>query len=239
MEEYARQKARIFMNQTGADYLIYNLDDPLVVEMVKPARARLIGFSKTDTRIITLDPREIKIPGRHNLENSLAAAQAAALCEVRPDTIAAVLREFPGVEHRIEYVTTLNGVEFRNDSKGTNPDSTLVAIDTFRGRGIILILGGRDKGVSLEPLVREVRKQVKEVVLMGEAEGRFKKDLTAAGYSNIHLAGFSMEQAVKTAYRLAGAGDIVLLSPACASFDMFNNYEERGKVFKAICLGLK
>lgn len=239
MQGYIDQKARIFMNQTGDDCVVYNQDDPKVCEMVKGARAKIIGFSKTHPGIITLGPDEIKIPGRHNLENSLAAASAAYLCGVSKDAVAEVLRTFPGVEHRIEYVITVDGVEFYNDSKGTNPDSTLVAIDTFPGRGIVLILGGRDKGVGLEPLAQKVKDKVKAVVLVGEASDRFEETLRKVGYRSIHPAGFSMEEAVKKSFSLAEAGDIVLLSPACASFDMFDNYEERGKVFKQICKNLR
>jgi len=238
MEEYIDRKARIFMNQTGDDYLIYNQDDPRVAEMVKKARARLIGFSRSHPEIITLDPDEIKIPGRHNLENSMAAAQAAYLCGVGKKTVAGVLRTFPGVEHRIEYVTTARGVDFYNDSKGTNPDSTLVALETFSGRGIVLILGGRDKGVSLQALSHKVREVVKAVVLIGEAAPRFERSLKEHGFNATYLAG-SMEEAASRAFSLAGKNDVVLLSPACASFDMFSNYEERGIVFKRVCLNLR
>ncbi|HVN67584.1 MAG TPA: cyanophycin synthetase, partial [Candidatus Sulfotelmatobacter sp.] len=232
--------ARLFANQTGNDYLVYNEDDPEVKKMVLGARCRVLGFAKSKAKeIITLKPEEIKIPGRHNLENALAAASVAGLCGVTPQAIAAVLRSFPGVEHRIEYVTEINGVEYYNDSKGTNPDSTLVAIDTFPGRGIVLILGGRDKGVGLAPLVARIKEKVKAVVLIGEAAARFQKALTAANYPAISLSGYSLESAVRQAGRLAAAHDIVLLSPACASFDMFANYEERGRAFKELCQNLK
>jgi len=237
MQEYINQKARIFMNQTGDDYVVYNQDDHYVSEMVRGAKAKLIGFSKSHPEIITLPPKEIKIPGKHNLENSLAAAQAAYLCEVGKEAVAEVLRTFPGVEHRIEFVTTINGVEFYNDSKGTNPDSTLVAIETFIGRGIILILGGRDKGVGLDELARRVKANVKEVVLIGEAAPRFGKALRGVGFNSIYHSS-SLQEAVRKSYSLAKPKDIVLLSPACASFDMFKNFEERGKVFKELCLSL-
>lgn len=239
MQEYIDQKARIFLNQKGDDYLIYNQDDPAVVEMVKKAKAWLIPFSKTNTGIITLAPELIKIPGRHNLENALAAAQAAYLCGVKKDTVAEVLRTFPGVEHRLEYVTSVAGVEFYNDSKATNPDSTLVAIETFKGRGIVLILGGRDKGVGLETLAQKVKANVKAVVLLGEAAPLFESALKSLGYEAIYKAGFSLPDAVRNSFSLSEHGDIVLFSPACASFDMFNNYEERGKAFKELCQNLK
>jgi UDP-N-acetylmuramoylalanine--D-glutamate ligase len=240
MAEYIKQKARIFANQTGDDYLVYNEDDPEVVKMVRGVRCEVRGFAKEKAaEIITLKPAEIKIPGKHNLENALAAAQAAYLCGVPKSVVAEVLRTFPGVEHRIEYTVTVNGVEFYNDSKGTNPDSTMVAIDTFPGRGIVLILGGKDKGTDLQPLVSKIKEQVKAVVLIGEATERFAAALKAANYPAIYPSGFLLEAAVDQARTLAEQGDLVLFSPACASFDMFTNYEERGRIFKQICRSLK
>lgn len=237
MEEYIRQKARIFINQTGDDYVVFNQDDSYVSKMVEKAKARLIGFSKDHPEIITLPPEQIKIPGKHNLENALAAAQTAYLCGVDKNTVAKVLKEFPGVEHRIEYVTTLKGVEFYNDSKATNPDSTLAAIETFAGRGIILILGGREKGVALHDLAEKTKRYVKEVVLIGEAADKFESALSEVGHNAIHRAG-SMEAAVRKSFSLAKNKDVVLFSPACASFDMFNDFEERGRSFKEACLKL-
>ena len=231
MEEYIRQKSRVFMNQNSDDYVIFNLDDPEVARMVKKSKAKPVGFTKSKPEIITMSPSEIKIPGKHNLENSLAAAQAAYLCGVDKQTVAEVLRTFPGVEHRIEFVSEINGVEFYNDSKATNPDAALVALETFRERGIILILGGRDKGVALDTLSQKVKEGVNAVVLIGEATQRFNKALKKAGYTNVHLTG-SMEEAVNISSGLAKSGNVVLLSPACASFDMFSNFEERGRMFK-------
>ncbi|MBU1026217.1 MAG: UDP-N-acetylmuramoyl-L-alanine--D-glutamate ligase [Candidatus Margulisbacteria bacterium] len=234
MAEYIKQKQRIFKNQTSSDYLIYNQDDPQVVKMVKGAKSKLIGFSKKKAKLLGLAPSKIKIPGEHNLENSLAAANAADLCSINKETIAQTLRAFPGVEHRIEFVAEKNGVSFYNDSKATNPASTIVAIKTFFGQGIILILGGKDKGVSLVEMIKLIKKKVKNVILLGEAAQRFEQELRKAGYNNIHLAK-SLEDAVTLSLSLAKKGDIVLLSPACASFDMFKNFEERGKRFKEIC----
>ncbi len=239
MEEYTRQKARVFMNQGNDDFIVYNMDDPAVTAVVKCAQARLIGFSKESSEIITLAPEQIRIPGKHNLENALAAAQVAYLCGIGKEVVAQVLRDFPGVEHRIEYVTQKRGVRFFNDSKGTNPDSTRVAIETFAGSGIVLILGGKEKGVPLEPLARLVKERVKAAVLIGEAAPKFEAALRKAAFNKFHNLGFSLEEAVKQAFALAESGDVVLFSPACASFDMFSNYEERGKAFKAICLNLK
>ena len=231
ISEYIAQKARIFKNQTGDDYVIYNQDDPFVVEMVKGVKAKLIGFSKNHPETITLAPSEIKIPGEHNLENALAAAQVAYVCGIDKKTVEDVLRTFPGVEHRIEFVARIDGIEFYNDSKATNPDSTRVALETFRGRGMVLILGGRDKGVSLDSLGRKVKGLVKNVVLMGEAAARFEKAFREIGFDAIYHAQ-SLADAVKKSFSLAKEDEIVLLSPACASFDRFANFEERGRVFK-------
>ncbi|MBU0629884.1 MAG: UDP-N-acetylmuramoyl-L-alanine--D-glutamate ligase [Candidatus Margulisbacteria bacterium] len=240
LAEYIAQKQRIFANQTGDDYLVYNADDPQVVKMAQEAKAQLVPFAKEEAaRIISLVPEEIRIPGRHNLENALAAASVAALCGIKKEKVAKVLKTFPGVEHRIEFVQKKKGIGFYNDSKGTNPDSTIVAIETFKGKGLVLILGGRDKGVDLDEMVKRIKDNVKAVVLIGEAADRFETALRKAGYDQIFRAGFSMGDAVREAYRLAEKGDIVLLSPACASFDMFSNYEERGRIFKELCLSLK
>ena len=241
MASYIKEKQKIFRNQAGDDYLVYNLDDKEVVKMVSGARCQRLGFSKAKANeIITIQPDEIKMPGRHNLENALAAAQAAYLCGVSKEIVAEVLRTFPGVEHRIEFTISRHGVDFYNDSKGTNPDSTLVAIETFAGKKkMVLILGGRDKGTDLVPLVAQIKAFVKEVVLVGEATERFAAALNSAGFTNVQRAGFSLEEAVNLAYLAATPGEVVLFSPACASFDLFNNYEERGRVFKELCRKLK
>ena len=232
MAEYMRQKARIFANQSGDDYLIYNADDPVVVTMAKTAQAKLVPFSKQELSIITCEPSQIKIPGRHNLENALAATQAANLCGVSAEIIAKVLKSFPGVEHRIELVKEVRGVKYFNDSKATNPDSTLVALETFAGQPVVLILGGKDKGTDLNQLIAQVKKNAKATVLVGEAKARFAQALKQVGVA-VHPVD-SMEQVVQTSANLAQTGDIVLLSPACACFDMFSNFEERGRVFKTL-----
>jgi UDP-N-acetylmuramoylalanine--D-glutamate ligase len=232
MEEYAAAKARIFMNQGKTDYLIYNSEDKLVSQMATSAEARLVPFSKKDS---FLNPREILIPGEHNLENALAAAQAALICGISRDTIRRVLKTFPGVEHRIEFVTEKRGVKFYNDSKGTNPDSTLVALKSLSNgqKNIILIAGGRDKGGDLTDLVHLISDTVKNVILIGEAAQRFGGALQAKRYQSLVLTA-DLAQAVNTSYSLAQPGDAILLSPACASFDMFRNFEERGRIFKQL-----
>jgi UDP-N-acetylmuramoylalanine--D-glutamate ligase len=253
MEGYARTKSFIFKNQGKNDYLIYNLDDKRVSDISKNAKCRKIAFSKKsylkegafikdgsmfydNKKICVVD--DIRIKGEHNIENSLAAVSAARLCNVPLKSVRKTLKSFSGVEHRIEFVKRTKGISFYNDSKGTNPDSTIVAIRTlYPAHNIVLILGGRDKMTDLTQMCREIKEHVKDVVLIGEASTRFKKYLEKCGYKRIHEASI-LADAVKSSYKLADSGDAVLLSPACASFDMFKNFEERGKVFKKIVANL-
>ncbi len=240
MEEYIALKGRIFENQGREDFLIYNADDPLVSKLIKKAKSKLIPFSK-ESRLAVKIKKKIYLKGEHNLENALAATAAATLCRVKEEGILKVLSEFKGIEHRIEYVTSINGIAFYNDSKGTNPDSTIVALkalskDTpstaLRPRNIILIAGGRDKGGDLTKMCKEIRERTKAVVLIGEATERFKNALLNSNFESIYTAD-SMENAVGKSFALALEGDSVLLSPACASFDMFTDFEQRGRVFKS------
>jgi len=249
MKEYVKAKAVIFKNQGKKDHLIFNADDKRVVKISRHAKCNKIAFSRVtypkggafikdkiiyfkNKKICAVD--DIRIKGEHNIENSLAAVSAAMLCNVPPASIRKTLIKFKGVEHRIEYVKKTGGVSFYNDSKGTNPDSTIVAIRTiYPAHDIVLILGGRDKMTDLTQMCKEVKEHVKEVVLLGEAKSRFMKNLKKYGYKRIHEAG-NFADAVRRSYKLAVPGDAVLLSPACASFDMFKNFEERGKVFKKI-----
>jgi UDP-N-acetylmuramoylalanine--D-glutamate ligase len=249
MKAYADAKAKIFGRQGRGDFLIYNRDDKRVAGIAGKAKCKKIAFSQdrrikdgafVDKGTIFYGTKpvcrvgEIRIKGRHNAENCLAAVAAAMICKVPPSSIKKTLMEFRGVEHRIEFVKRSAGVSFYNDSKGTNPDSTIVAIKAlYPAHKLILILGGRDKMTDLGPLGREIKRHVKDVVLVGEAKDRFRRALKKTGYKNIYDAK-TFNEAVKRSYKLAAAGDAVLLSPACASFDMFRNFEERGKVFKTI-----
>jgi len=233
MDEYIKTKGKIFENQKRTDYLIYNAEDKLVSKLVEGADAKLVPFSK-DTCFI--DPRGMLIPGKHNLENALAAAQAALLAGVSSETIKKVLSEFKGVEHRIEFVREKSGVKYYNDSKGTNPNSTIIALKALnRGTGnVILIAGGKDKGGDLTELASQINKTTKAVFLIGESASRFQ-----AAFKNINaVACTSLEEAVKKAADLSREKDIVLLSPACASFDMFASYEDRGRRFKELVAAL-
>jgi UDP-N-acetylmuramoylalanine--D-glutamate ligase len=253
MSEYAKQKAMIFKNQKGSDRLIFNNDDPMVKKICEKAKCKKIPFSRKKYLINGIcvkgseihssgkkfcDIKDINIKGWHNVENAMASIAAAILCGVKSASIIKTLRAFKGVEHRIEFVKKLNGISYYNDSKGTNPDSTIVAINAlYPSQGIVLILGGRDKLTDLKDMCSVIKKHVKQVVLLGESKKRFKTALLGHGYKSIKEAD-SFKDAVTLAGSFAVNGDAVLLSPACASFDMFDNYEQRGKVFKQIVTGL-
>ena len=174
---------------------------------------------------------ELKIIGKHNIENALAAISATAAVGLSVAKIGQYLKEFEALEHRLEFVTTINGVSFYNDSKATNTDSAIKALESFPREKVVLIAGGRDKGTSLGEFVLSVRKYASAVILIGEAKERFEKALRDGGVENIYPVD-SMEAAVKLGQELK-AGP-VLLSPACASFDMFKDFEDRGRVFKDI-----
>ena len=252
MKYYVQAKARIFRNQTGQDFCILNYDDPLCRKLAVGAPSSVIFFSREKALrngvyfsggIIRVNLRNgkyricppFKIPGMHNIENIMAAAAMASAARVSPSAIKKAVRNFSGVEHRIEFVEEVNGAKYYNDSKGTNVDSTRVALESFDGN-VWLILGGRGKGSPYGPLKKLIRKKVKGVLLIGEAAAKIKKEL--AGSSAFYEAG-TLRGAVKKAFALAKQGDIILLSPACASFDQFADYEDRGRQFKSMVKDLK
>ena len=178
---------------------------------------------------------EIPLRGRHNVENVMAAAVAAHLAGVPLEAIAAAVRSFPGVEHRIEFVRRLDGVDFYNDSKATNVDATLKAIDAFPG-GLWIILGGKDKGSDYTVLREPLREKAKAALLVGAAAAKIEAHLGDA--VRLIDAG-TIAEAVRAAWREAAAGDTILLAPACASFDQFTGYEQRGRVFKELVRALE
>lgn len=249
MERYAASKARIFMNQTADDVLIYNVDDEWTTKTIRRAHSRTIGFSVRQQvpegafvdggEVVTvlsgkqsrlLPTSEISIPGMHNLYNAMAAALAGQLLGVGTASIRATLKNFKGVEHRLEFVREVDGVKYVNDSKATNVDSVWYALQAFH-EPIVVLLGGRDKGNDYSKLVDLVRKNVRAIVAIGESAGNVEKAFS--GVKPITRAA-SMREAVAAARALAQPGDVVLLSPACASFDWFENYEHRGKLFKEL-----
>lgn len=247
-EEYVRAKMRIFENQHEDDDAILNADDPEVAKRF-PARPQVYWFSRQkrvasgayvrDRLIVVriegaeepiMQRDEIPLRGDHNLENVLAACLAARLAGAHPSAIAEGVKTFPGVEHRIEFVAEINGVKFYNDSKATNVDATLKAITAFASP-LIVILGGKDKGSSYAPLVDPLRKNARLVLLIGTATEKISAELSGA--FPIIIAG-TMDRAVDLAFERAQPGDAILLAPACASFDQFENFEHRGRVFKEL-----
>ncbi len=243
IDEYAEAKARIFLNQRQEDVLVLNYDDPLVRALGAKAPSNIIWFSRFEQRpggayvdagrLVVRDQTicgadEIRIRGVHNLENALAAAAMALAAGADRDSVAAVLREFPGLEHRLEFVRELDGVEYVNDSKGTNVGAVIKSVEGF-DRPVILIAGGLDKGSDFTPLADLFRKKVKLLILIGKAADKMAETL---GRSTETVFAKTLPEAVRFARGRARTGDVVLLSPACASFDMFRDFEDRGRQFK-------
>ena len=250
---YADAKARIFLRQTADDWAVVNADDPGASALANRARGRLLWFSRrrpvgegayvADGWVtLRLDGAaqpicpvdEIVLRGTHNLENVLAATAAAAWAGVAPERLRAAIKAFRAVAHRLEWIRELAGVAFYNDSKGTNVDATLKALDAFR-EPIVLIAGGRDKGQDFGALAAAAAGRVKAAVVIGE--GRATVGPALRRVTTVHEAE-SMGDAVGRAFGLAAPGEVVLLSPACASFDMFRDYEHRGDVFREAVLKL-
>ncbi|SDE86994.1 UDP-N-acetylmuramoyl-L-alanine--D-glutamate ligase [Sporomusa acidovorans] len=251
MQVYQETKERIFRKQQAKDYLILNYDDKAVRTMAERAPGKVVFFSRQqplESGIFVKDGQivlqwegktvpicaveNIKIKGGHNVENALAACAIGYFAGARPAAMAEVLKTFPGVEHRIEPVAEIAGVAYYNDSKATNPESSIKALEAFAGH-IILIAGGRDKNTDLTEFMKLAKERVDHLILLGEAKERFAAAAAQQGVQNIHQAA-SFTEAVTLAHELARQPQVVLLSPACASYDMFNNYEERGKVFKEL-----
>jgi len=250
-EDYIAAKQRVFMNQDRSDFAVLNADDARTAAMQTTIRARPLMFSRSKTmdsgtfvrngRVIfrheesendLFDLNAISLKGTHNLENVLAACTMAILAGAPPESLEKSVRRFKGVEHRIEFVTELNGVQYFNDSKATNVDATVKSIEAFPGN-ILLIAGGRDKAGDFTVLKSLVHERVKHLIVIGEAAGKIRKALSDA--TDVSEAP-SMQEAVSICRQLACPGDVVLLAPACASFDMFQNYEHRGRVFKEAVL---
>jgi UDP-N-acetylmuramoylalanine--D-glutamate ligase len=252
LEAYAAAKARIFRKQTELDAAVLNEDDAPTVALT-PKKPQVFWFSRKkqveqgacvrgeDVVIVhggkeefVMKRAEIPLAGAHNLENVLAAATAARLADVDAATIGNAVRSFHGVEHRLEFVAEIGGVRYYNDSKATNVDATLKALDAFPGR-ILVILGGKDKGSDYTVLQKPLREKAVLALLIGAAADKIESQI--AGSVAIERAG-TLAHAVQIASHAAQAGDVVLLAPACASFDQFENYEHRGRVFKALVRGL-
>lgn len=255
-ENYVNAKKKIFANQGEDEYTVLNYDDSLLRDMEDEIKSNLIWFS-VDNKLskgiyiedgyIVIDDgdqikrvvkaEEIKILGKHNLENALASVAIGWIMGLDIEIIREVLKSFPGVEHRIEYVDTIDGVKFYNDSKGTNSDASIKAIEAVNSP-IILIAGGMDKGTEFDDFILSFDGKVKALVLLGETKGKIAKTAHKYGFNDVYLVK-DMEEAVKKSFNLAKQGDNVLLSPACASWDMYHSFEARGEHFKGIVCGLK
>ncbi|HVJ48196.1 UDP-N-acetylmuramoyl-L-alanine--D-glutamate ligase [Desulfitobacterium sp.] len=252
IENYLAAKARIFENQTSEDLAILNWDDPAVRALGPSLKARVLYFSPSTylkegislrgedvvysengkvTRV--LDRKELQIRGSHNLENVMASIGAARELGLSFSEIAEGLRQFKGVEHRQEIVGTFDGILYINDSKGTNPDAAEKALYAFAEQPIVLIAGGKNKGLDFHDFMKIVKERVKSVVILGMAADEMEQAAKEVGVPRIVRAG-SFEEGVKLATAEAVAGDVVLLSPACTSWDMFKSYEERGEFFKEL-----
>ncbi len=247
-EAYAAAKKRIFRNQTAQDFGVVNARDPATLKMVEGEKCRAITFGfgervKNGARwsngqmVVDLDGREERyrianraLRGDHNLENAMVSVLLARLAGVPSEKIQAGLDAYPGLAHRIEYAGTVGGVEYINDSKATNVDSSIVALKAFE-KGVWLIAGGRGKGAPYEPMVEVSKGRVKGVLTIGEDAPKIAE--AYRGVCEVIDAG-DLTSAIALASRRAAAGDTVLLSPACASYDQFNNFEERGARFKEL-----
>lgn len=248
-ENYIASKFRIVMNQTEDDYFIYDADDDEIVKWLAehPIRSQLLPFSlkkevkqgayiKNKELIITIDNTNLTMPiaslglqGKHNQKNAMAASTVATLLKIRKTTIRECLESFQGVEHRLEKVLKINKVLYINDSKATNVNATFYALDSMQ-QPTIWIVGGVDKGNDYSELLPLVNEKVKAIICLGVDNEKIIKAF--GNIVDLMVETQSMEQAIQVAYRMAERGDAVLLSPACSSFDLFENYEDRGRQFK-------
>lgn len=253
MEAYAAAKERIFRNQDGADYAVLNYDDAMVRAMEPNMTGNVVwistqgevpcgAFYRDGELVLRMDgtesvickEKELQLFGKHNIQNCLAAALLTYTAGVSLDVIRTVLKEFKGVEHRLEKVRTIHGVTYYNDSKGTNTDASIKALEAFPEGHLILIAGGYDKMTPLDEFMALAAKRVDTLILLGNAADRFEEAAKKAGVKDIRKVGHSMERAIMLARSIARVPQAVVLSPACSSFDMYDNYEQRGRVFKGI-----
>ena len=261
LENYILAKMRIFENQKENDFLVLNYDDEVCRKMKNSAKCNVLFFTKNnsleklglsegiyfDGKSIMIkfgkynqkvvDVAELKILGMHNVENAMAAIGISLSAGVPIDIIIETLKNFNAVEHRIEYVDTINDVEFYNDSKGTNPDAAIKAIEAMK-RPICLIGGGYDKKSDFDEWIKSFEGKVKYLAVIGEVTDKIIETADKYGFKNYERAE-TLEDAVKMCFDNSKRGDCVLLSPACASWDMFESYEQRGKLFKQFVINLR
>lgn len=248
-ENYIASKFRITKNQTQEDYLIYDADDEVIIKWLEknPIRPKLLPFSiekevlegaytknneiiiKTQNNTIKMTTDTLALEGKHNLKNTMAASTAATLVNIRKETIRESIKNFQGAAHRLEKVLKIHHVQYINDSKATNVNATYYALDSMK-TPTVWIVGGEDKGNDYKELMPLVREKVKAIICLGMDNSEIKE--VFGNVVDLMVETFAMEEAVKVAYKIAERGDTVLLSPACASFDLFENYEDRGNQFK-------
>ena len=248
-ENYIASKFRVVENQTEDDYFIYDADDEVILEYMKthPIRSRKLPFSLTqvieqgayldhnkiiitiDNNKITMTTDNLALEGKHNVKNAMAASTVAHLLKIRKQTIRESLENFQGVEHRLEHVLKINKVQYINDSKATNVNATYFALESMDAP-TVWIVGGVDKGNEYRELFPFVNEKVKAIICLGTDNAKLMESF--GNMVDVIIETEYMSEAVKIAYKLAEAGDNVLLSPACASFDLFENYEDRGRQFK-------
>lgn len=248
-ENYIASKFRIAMNQTENDYLIYDADDEVITDWLEkyPVKSRLIPFSLTkefeegafvkdkkinitiDNNLLSMSTDTLALEGKHNVKNTMAASAVAQLLKIRKTTIRESMQNFQGVEHRLEKVLKIGNVQYVNDSKATNVNSTFFALDSVKSPAV-WIVGGQDKGNDYTPLMPLVREKVKAIICLGIDNNKIMDFF--GNVVDLMIETTSMEEAVKIANKVSEPGDTVLLSPACASFDLFENYEDRGRQFK-------
>lgn len=254
MEEYIKAKCNIYKNQDENDYIILNYDD-ILVRNLRDTKAKKIYFScdsilekgvyldenediiiNIDKKINLMNKNELKIKGKHNVQNAMAGIAISYIYGIDVFIIKNALKNFSGVEHRQELVKNINGITFINDSKATNPDSSIKAINSYEN--IILIAGGMDKENDFENLLENAKGRVKSLVLLGETAQKIKDLALKKGFDDVNIVA-NMKEAVSMSYEKANEGDIVLLSPACASWDMYKSFEVRGRDFKENVNSLK
>ena len=252
MEAYAAAKERIFRNQDKNDFAVLNYDDERVRAMADDMTGIVVYFSthgevpvgafyNDGELVLRMDgvdtvichESDMHLFGKHNIQNCLAASLMAYVAGASLDVIRATLKSFKGVEHRLEKVRTIHGVTYYNDSKGTNVDASIKALEAFKGH-VILIAGGYDKKTPLDEFMALAKEKVDTLILLGDAADRFEEAAKKAGLTDIRKVGYSMERAIFLARSIAKEPQVVVLSPACSSFDMYDNYEQRGRVFKGI-----
>lgn len=252
IENYFEAKAKPFRNMSEDDFAILNYDDEYLKRLGSEIKAKVYYFSLEkqnfenciyleNNKIIfkneeIIDINQMQIVGPHNVQNAMCSIIAAKILGLDNSTIAEALKSFKAIEHRLEFIRTIDGTDYYNDSKATNPEASIVAINSFENKKVVLIAGGRDKKTSLKDFIEAVKSKISKVVLIGEAKARFRQELSESGYLNI-VNSKTLEEAIDIAS--LDRPDIVLLSPACASFDMFENYEKRGEAFKNYVLSKK